>query len=111
MKKPQAKMGKKNLLLQVTLNGSDFSLQGLMGRDWRLLAGLVSVLCKNKKKHNEMTFVINGYLQLLLLLGYAQGRICEEFATLAKEGVGNVWQRLITCMSCLNIQQEIVNFF
>lgn len=49
MKKPQAKMKKKLLLrLQVTLNGSDFSLQGLMGRDWRLLAGLVSVLCKNK---------------------------------------------------------------
>lgn len=38
----------------VTLNGRDFSLQGLMGRDCRLLAGLVSVLCKdeniNKKK-------------------------------------------------------------
>lgn len=31
----------------VTLNGGDFSLQGLMGRDCRLLAGLVSALCKD----------------------------------------------------------------
>lgn len=37
-------------LLWVTLNGSDFSLQGLMGRDCRLLAGLVSVLFKKKRK-------------------------------------------------------------
>lgn len=32
----------------VTLNGRDFSLQGLMGRDCRLLAGLGSVLCKDE---------------------------------------------------------------
>lgn len=41
----------------VTLNGRDFSLQGLMGRDWRLLAGLVSLLCKDekiKKNQNEV---------------------------------------------------------
>lgn len=44
------------------MNGRDFSLQGLMGRDCRLLAGLVSVLCKRQKhkyKNNfKMRFVI-----------------------------------------------------
>ena len=51
---------------QPTFRGRDFSLQGLMGRDWRLLAGLVSVLWKkenhghwlNRMKYKEL--VVNG---------------------------------------------------
>lgn len=46
----------------VTLSGRDFSLQGLMGRDCRLLAGLVSVLCKdeNIKKKNQDEVLVCG---------------------------------------------------
>ena len=38
----------------VTFNGRDFSLQGLMGSDCRLLAGLVSVLCKDENIKNKI---------------------------------------------------------
>lgn len=52
----------------VTLNGRDFSLQGLMGRDWRLLAGLVSLLCKDekiKKNQNEVLACDAFFLEYL----------------------------------------------
>lgn len=39
--------------LWFTLNGRDFSLHGLIGRDWRLLAGLVSALWKRQQSTNR----------------------------------------------------------